>query len=892
MSSKIAPSAKCPFCLLSVFYTSSSLLHHLTSCVVERYTKDPAAFACSMCNAPLPSLLPALAHVQCCGSEYCAYFFKSLTIKSLTNDTPPDVVRLSHPVSHPFHLPIKDPFPPDEQEKNIRGDLTALFIERHPSYCDHDPTTPRSMTTTWDFIYHRAMQKSPSGSNHDGFRRGKDYTAKRHVTRRLESLNLPYDDVSVAQIVAMDNMLHLYFLRVGKQYFNKFVFDHFQQVLLRYSQFDQQLPCPTGRFNVRGNNFNLNDSRAIASEELTRYDNPVTYQLLYQSFLCVRSSLKSEHQAKIFCGWLCKGRNITITERSLIDGPSLQNWARREVSDSIDQCFGTCFGRLTQKFVSQHSLKKPPRVKLETSIITPNDSMVDHISSNSSFSSTNESVEDSEDSCPLAIVHDNVHLATCGMGPITSTANQFPPFSNIKPEVYNPMQAYPPIYSRPRRSPTLVSTLENNPIVTTKAPIIIGGGLDTQLSVNLSADLSSRSSVATNSTVSTVELTRHSLSPTGLNVSTTSHNSESAVESHSPENISLVSAATQAVLNTTQLPINSNSEELSSTITASNQSPNLTSINPKESNVVSLITHTIADSNNLSIAVKAVAAQKLALLHAKKKKNKAETNKSATDNHVVIATDVLVTVNKQNNKLPATTKQTVVIDHVTQESLSSVHTKSAIDNLTGVVLDSTDTNFSVTRNELLPNNEIGNSNKGSQHSNLLRNRNKVKSVGSSFDQVNSNNSTTISRGTNPTARTISKKTRSNKTLILVPGSGVSKSSNKKRSGSAASNGLCHIHGHEDCTLLEVHQPLHIKYAYDLSLCAGFDKLVDAPKSSCSRVTATSSNQVFVCKMCNLLPPGDSSRFFFCNHCNGQYHSKNMTNCLPPTRTRRTYDRNL
>ena len=937
MSATISESAKCPFCLVSVFYNSSSLLNHLTSCVVELYTKDPTSFACSMCSAPLPSLLPALAHVQSCGSDYCAYFFKQLKIKSSPTDTPPNVVSLSHPISHPFHLPIKDPFPPDEQENSRRGAFTALFIERHSSYCDHDPTTPRLMTTTWDFIYHRSMQKVPSGSNHDGFRRGKHYTAQRHVIRRLELLNLPYDDASVAQIVEMDNMLHLDFLRVGKQYFNKFVFDHFQQVLLRYSQYDQQQPCPTGRFKVRGNHFNIYDSRAMASVELMRHDNPVFYQLLYQSYRCVRYALKSEHQAKIFCEWLCKGRNITITERPLTDGPHLKNWARREVSDSIDQSFNTCFSRLSKKFVSQHSLKYPPCLKSQTSILTPTVSVVDHLSSNSSFSTTNESVEDADASFSLGITHDNAHLATCGMGPVTSTANQFPPISNIKQEGYNNMQAYPPIYSHPRTSQTLPSTSKKNISITPTAPPNIGTVLDTQILVNLSSGMSSRSPGITNSTLSTDELTGASCPPTVLNPSSTTVYLDSSSNSYSPDNTSPLPAANQAVSTTTQPPLNSQSEASSSNINTSQKSPTSPSGtvakktilclgDPKELGSplsdVSVLFSSIAESNNLSIAVKAVAAKKLALLQAKKKKNGDEPTTSVNDNHPIAvsdstATDAHAISNKQTSELPCTTKPCLVNENLIPKGPSLEPTNLGVDNTAGSVLNSITTILPSSSNRSQPNLIIVSSNTVSNKlmQSPLRNKlqsggsspnqltgsklmkrppksNKLQSTGSSLTKLATKNTKTISRFNKPTTLTKNKNTRSSPARLIGSTSGVAKQSTKKRSGNIASNGLCPIHVQDTSTLLEVHQPMHLSYLYDLSLCGGYDKLVDGLNSSCSRVTNTTSNIIFVCKKCDLLPPGDSTRFFFCNHCHGQYHSKNMANCQPPTRTRRSYDRNL
>ena len=96
-----------------------------------------------------------------------------------------------------------------------------------------------------------------------------------------------------------------------------------------------------------------------------------------------------------------------------------------------------------KKYVSLHSLKNPPCLKSKTSILTPNESFVDHLSSNFSFSTTNKSVEESDASFPLGSSHDNVHLSTGGMGPVTSTVNQFCPFSDIKQEVHNHMQAYP-----------------------------------------------------------------------------------------------------------------------------------------------------------------------------------------------------------------------------------------------------------------------------------------------------------------------------------------------------------------------------------------------------------------------------------------------------------------
>ena len=182
---KKAISVKYQFCLSSGFFDTYPVLNHLCSYIFELHTQDPATFKCALCNAHLPSLIDAIAHVKQCGIQYCAIFFQFpdpvTAVKMSPTTGLPITVRLLERIVHAFVLPTQDPFPPDHCELARHAKCTAEFLVEI-LYFVLGTITGSSVSLPWDFLFHHNMvKKCPTDMSFQHLYRGKDYNRELHV---------------------------------------------------------------------------------------------------------------------------------------------------------------------------------------------------------------------------------------------------------------------------------------------------------------------------------------------------------------------------------------------------------------------------------------------------------------------------------------------------------------------------------------------------------------------------------------------------------------------------------------------------------------------------------------------------------------------------------------
>ena len=838
-SSIMAP-VKCPFCIVSSFVDSPTLLAHLRHCVIERHRdiQAPDIFTCRMCTLPLPSMMDAIQHVGNCGIRFCGYVFADPTLQ--VSDVPVSEVHLNEPPAPNFHFPTDNPFVPGPAEIHRRGSLTARFLLLTKYFDSYTQVGPQ-LIASWDFLYHRHM-KRPGPKNPDlrtvSPNRGKNYSQKMHVKRRLVSLSTEFTDIDIDEICVLDRELGLDYSMVARRYLDYFIFKHFSESIKRLKEWDAQCHPPngSGKYQAQRTIHNITDVRASARHHLLRHENPVFFHVLERTYTCVRFTLNSSNVLRTFSDWINEGRSITVLERSSTF-PPVSNFLVRAIKDVIDQHSRVLYHRVPKAQIIQFGLLGAYRPKVVatssatssnqptrgshldsdsagsslSSAPTTNSSssarsymqvhknMVSPASSNNHFPALDNSpinmhdvkmedlrssfVEGSSDNDSLGIPHTNNDVATGGMGIVNTPELPFT-FDEDKP---SPSYSYSPLIAEAHDSQPSTCIEEVDHIVPSPT-----------------SKISSTSQVSVHGTGPT---------PSALSM-------PSVTQNISPVNTSVGNRAL------TLLAVKAHALKVSKSAASKKE------VSPT------------ASPTPMSIITQAVSLD----VENSQCDDTSRTCLSPTTN-VVLTTATSLDVD--NPDLVDTSGTTATIQTITANeplvSKASISSKPAISNLhcsSKTSIPRLDVSSRTTRDKVvLP----------------------------SVDEPTVSISTTVAYV--PTRATVldNKKTTRAKRSTQLPG------------------GECprhHAHPRYKLDILERQDHIN-NYKLDKHLCSGFPFLVKPEhKASCSSSPSLMSHKLHVCHICIQLSKNDNCRFFLCGSCYGLYHTGTINNFSTPTRSKR------